>query len=611
MALIEEGTILGDYSIIKLIGQGALGSVYLAEHRFMKKPVAVKILPQDLTENRSFINRFEQEVAALANLNHPNIARIHNISHIDGHFFLVSDCVVDENGESTNLSQFLRTRERHLTEDEIYHFLNQIASALDYAHSQNGNKVVHRGLKLNNIMVSQGQLYLTDFGISRLVGAGVFLTRTFSAISQSLGLKEGYSEHSLDVKMMLPLHDTFLQSFSFLAPEQKRVQGNEDAGLKVDTWAFGVLACIFLTGDYPEGFFTMPSVSRKDLKGNWDNLLISCLQQDPSLRPDSLVAALKQVHTTQKPIPPTTVTQEVTEKALPPVSIGEKKLQPVIQTAQIERPVVDPDPAASIQVDSTVKYYQPEPREEKNVEPLLSEMVVIQGGQFYRGSVDGSRDEQPRHQITVPCFAIDVHPVTNEQFVRFLDAIGSEKDGNHLDLVRLRESRIKRMAGKFNIESGYMKHPVVGVTWHGAVAYARWIGKRLPTEAEWEVAARGGEESFIYPSGDNIEKSQANFFNSDTTAVMSYPANGVGLYDMAGNVYEWIMDWYGYNYYETSVQEPDSPKGPPQGVYRVLRGGCWKSLKEDLRCSGRFRNKPGIGNGTYGFRCATDVRELS
>jgi formylglycine-generating enzyme required for sulfatase activity len=235
-------------------------------------------------------------------------------------------------------------------------------------------------------------------------------------------------------------------------------------------------------------------------------------------------------------------------------------------------------------------------------------MIVIEGGSFYRGSQDGSRDEMPRHQITLISFALDVHPVTNEQFVRFLEVMGGEKDSNHNDIIRLRDSRIKRSGGKLSIESGYAKHPVVGVTWYGAIAYAKWIGKRLPTEAEWEIASRGGQESALYPTGQEIEKTQANFFSSDTTTVMSYAPNSFGLYDMAGNVYEWCHDWYGYNYYELSLQEPDNPQGPLQGVYRVLRGGCWKSLKEDLRCSRRHRNNPGTVNGTYGFRCATDVQ---
>jgi formylglycine-generating enzyme required for sulfatase activity len=234
-------------------------------------------------------------------------------------------------------------------------------------------------------------------------------------------------------------------------------------------------------------------------------------------------------------------------------------------------------------------------------------MVIIPAGSYFRGSNQGTRDEMPRHAIHLSSFAIDVHPVTNEQFVRFLEAMGGEKDVNNSDIIRLRESRIKRSGGNLNIESGYARHPVVGVTWYGAVAYTKWVGKRLPTEAEWEIAAFGGREDFLYPTGLNIERSEANFFSSDTTPVMSYPPNGYGLYDIAGNVYEWCHDWYDFHYYDMSVQEPNDPKGPMQGVYRVLRGGCWKSLKEDLRCAHRHRNNPGVMNGTYGFRCAADV----
>ena len=285
------------------------------------------------------------------------------------------------------------------------------------------------------------------------------------------------------------------------------------------------------------------------------------------------------------------------------------QLKPSIKVSQLERPQTDLDPGAIFQVSATVKAYNPEPRDIANIKPILTEMVIVPEGSFFRGSHDGNRDEMPRHQVAIRSFAIDIHPVTNDQFVRFLEVMGGEKDSNHNDIIRLRDSRIKRSAGKLSIESGYAKHPVVGVTWYGAVAYAKWIGKRLPTEAEWEIASRGKRENTLYPTGDDIEKSQANFFSSDTTAVMSYAPNGYGLYDMVGNVYEWCHDWYGYNYYEISVQEPDNPQGPLQGVYRVLRGGCWKSLKEDLRCSRRHRNNPGTVNGTYGFRCATGVDE--
>jgi len=279
----------------------------------------------------------------------------------------------------------------------------------------------------------------------------------------------------------------------------------------------------------------------------------------------------------------------------------------VLNRAEIKRPEFDADPAAIFQAEKVIAKYQPDAEEKKEVSPILTEMTIIPGGAFERGSNKGGRDEMPRHQISLDPYAIDIHPVTNEQFGRFLEELGGEKDHNNNDIIRLRESRIKRMGGKITIESGYAKHPVVGVTWYGATAYAKWVGKRLPTEAEWEVAASGGLADCIYPTGKDIDRTQANFFSSDTTPVLSYPANGYGLYDMAGNVYQWCQDWYDYHYYNLSVQEPHSPKGPLQGVYRVLRGGCWKSLKEDLRTSHRHRNNPGTMNGTYGFRCAADV----
>ena len=281
--------------------------------------------------------------------------------------------------------------------------------------------------------------------------------------------------------------------------------------------------------------------------------------------------------------------------------------RPLIAPQKVERPAYEPDPGAIFRKELKVSHYQPQIKERKDVKPILTEMVVIPSGTYKRGSENGARDERPMHSITVDNFAIDIHPVTNEQFVRFLEFMGGEKDSNNNDIIRLRDSRIKRQRDQLIIESGYLKHPVVGITWYGAYAYAKWVGKRLPTEAEWEIAAYGGSDENIYPTGEKIEHTQANFFSSDTTAVMSYPVNGYGIYDMAGNVYEWCLDWYSYNYYDLSMQEPENPKGPVQGVYRVLRGGCWKSLKEDLRCSHRNRNNPGSFNSTYGFRCAAEV----
>ena len=661
--------VLGDYTLLKQIGQGSLGTVYLAEHRFMKRQYALKILPEELASDKLFIHRFEEEVTKVSSLDHPNIVRVHNISYAEGSYFLVMDCIVDALGETTNLAQYMAEQSHPVLEEDLIRWLKQIASALDYAHQRpSGQSMSHKGIKLNNILVGRGSsdqidLYLSDFGLSKIIGTGAVLSRIYKTLAKSLeivpivensasGQDQFASIPSSESDRLQKQQLSFLQSYAFLAPEQKRPSEFEGGLERADVFAFGVLVYYLISRKFPEGVFDPASYLMPQYKKNWDKLISRCLQMDPSKRPISLVEAMhsclespktllrgslesvesKVQQQVAKPIETQEelaiekkeakeisqkvqqfVGQNVTESK--PVSSSSyantsevKKLKPIIQEGEIKRPHYDPDPGAIFNMETTVTHYQPKKdKEVKNVDPILTEMVVVKGGSFLRGSRDGSRDEMPQHEIQLKSFAIDIHPITNEQFVRFLEAMGGEKDAQNNDIIRLKESRIKRSGGKLSIESGYTKHPVVGVTWYGAVAYAKWIGKRLPTEAEWEIASMGGDEWRRYPSGDEIEKQHANFFSSDTTAVMSYPSNPVGLYDMAGNVYEWCQDWYGYNYYDVSSQEPDQPKGPLQGVYRVLRGGCWKSLKEDLRCSHRHRNNPGCENRTYGFRCATDA----
>jgi len=620
---------LGDYIIQKTLGRGTFGTVYLASHRFIKRTFALKVLPEEIGADPQFFRRFENEVSAFATLDHPYIAKIHNVPISENRAYLVTDPIIDELEETMHLDRFLSLKGHALTEAEIVPLLKQVASALDAAHEAG---VAHGGLKLSNILVAPDgdgvKLLLSDLGISRLIGEGKVFLRLCEEISEALA--QDTTSVSLKAK---ELAASFVKQFAFLAPEQKTIAPSEFPLEKCDAYAFGVLTYYFLMGKLPEGCFELPSRARPNHVLNWDFLISRCLQTNPHVRPQKLTLAMdeylraprslgKEVYSLGEiepkvdntlqmafEFPPSiTATQEAPpkEKLAVPTSQAEP-LKPVLKPTSIARPEYESDPGAVFQRDLMVSHYEPTKVEVAEVEPMLTEMVVIPGGSYYRGSNEGARDEMPRHAISLSGFALDIHPVTNEQFVRFLQAMGGEKDRNNNDIIRLRDARIKRIAGKLTIESGYWKHPVVGVTWYGATAYARWIGKRLPTEAEWEAAASSGKEHILYPTGAEIEKTQANFFSADTTSVMSYSPNPFGLYDMAGNVYEWCQDWYAYNYYDASVLEPNSPMGPPQGVYRVLRGGCWKSLKEDLRCSHRHRNNPGAVNGTYGFRCAADV----
>ncbi len=571
MAALATAAELGDHQLLRRLGRGALGEAFLAQHRLMKRPCVVKILPEDLVSTEGFLGRFESEVVRLAQLEHPHLARLHNIVEVEGRYGLVSDAIVDGIGHSVNLAQWIQKHGKGLSEDSLYHLLLQIAEALDSVHKHS----FHGGLKLNNILLRNGQepldIALTDIGVARILGWGNHLLRTFQAVVETT---TGHLSEA---------HRSYLQTWAFMAPEQRWGRGETEVTSRADAYSFGVLVYYLLVGEVPEGVVEFPSLEAYRL--HWEELVRSCLQRDPLRRPASLVDAMRHL-------------------------VGEVVYdtpQPIIQTSQLTRPTVDLNPELALRVDSTVRVYQAEEKQHDDIQAIPTEMIVIPAGRYLRGSIDGQRDEIPRHQINLPSYAIDVHPVTNEQFVRFLTAMGGEKDLYHRDLIRLRESRIKRSGGRLSIESGYQKHPVVGVTWYGAFAYAKWVGKRLPTEAEWEVAASGAGQELRYPTGDTIDKNQANYFSADTTPIAIYPPTN-GLYDVAGNVYEWCQDWYDYNFYEKSVQEPDNPKGPVQGVYRVLRGGCWKSLKDDLRCSRRHRNNPGTVNGTYGFRCAADVR---
>jgi len=621
---MNEGRSLGDYRLVKQIGQGSMGQTFVAEHRFTKKTYVLKVLPEELSEDRFFLQRFEEEIAMLATLDHPNIVKVYTVSFSQGAYFLVCDCIVDSMGETTNLSQYFSSKEKKLSQQEVLSIVTQVASALDYGHTlvdSSGKKLVHRSVKLNNILIGEKEssvpkVFVSDWGLSSIIGIGASLTRTFKGMAEAMGIvtqamyakigQDRYPSPAIETQKLLPIHQSLVQNFVFLAPEQKRVE--QLATEAVDAFSFGVLCYYLLTGSYPEGAFAMPSKLLDEMLIDWDFVIERTLQPYPLLRATELGIVLTQAKQ-EKVVKPEKTPELVSVSATVPIE-KEAISELAKSTGMPITPLfVDKEKASQwTPQERVVTEYSPEKREYTQVQPLLTDMVTVEGGSYYRGSNSGCRDEMPHHRVHVERFALDIHPVTNEQFVRFLEVMGGEKDAQNHDIIRLKESRIKKSAGRFNIDTGYNKHPVVGVTWYGAVGYCQWIGKRLPTEVEWEIACAGGLEDPMYPTGSmSIEKTQANFFSSDTTAVMSYPPNGYGLYDMAGNVYEWCYDWYEYAYYEVSALEPNNPKGPLQGVYRVLRGGCWKSLKEDLRTSKRHRNNPGAANGTYGFRCAKSV----
>jgi len=264
-----------------------------------------------------------------------------------------------------------------------------------------------------------------------------------------------------------------------------------------------------------------------------------------------------------------------------------------------------------------------------NENSYIGQMVEISAGSFLMGSESGPDVEKPAHEIYVDTFLIDVCPITNHQFKQFIKdcPIWQKEAGvnRYLNVYYLYTWRKGLIFPK-----GKRDHPAVYMNWYAAAAYCNWRsrnenleqcydgnkdftcnfdanGYRLPTEAEFEKATRGGLDGALYPWGNEINKSRGNYDNliGDTTEVATYAPNGYGLYDMGGNIGHWCQDWFDPEYYKNS---PDrNPTGPDQGTHRVYRGGSWGNAEEYQRVSCRFWMLPVNCNPDFGFRC---VRKL-
>ena len=221
--------------------------------------------------------------------------------------------------------------------------------------------------------------------------------------------------------------------------------------------------------------------------------------------------------------------------------------------------------------------------------------AAIPAGWFQMGSDDGSDDERPVHRVWIDAFEVALYPVTCADYDRFLRVTSHEPPRD------------------WQVYSTIPDRPVVGVSWLDCQAYCRWLEAegapvRLPTEAEWERAARGLLHKTRYPWGDDVDATRANFLpdpalkrHRGTRPVGCYAPNGLQLYDMAGNVWQWVADWYRPDAYRT--EERRNPRGPGTGSMRIVRGGSWVSHDVDqLRCAHRHKVPPDTYAYSIGFR---------
>jgi len=246
------------------------------------------------------------------------------------------------------------------------------------------------------------------------------------------------------------------------------------------------------------------------------------------------------------------------------------------------------------------------------------EMILIEEGSFQMGNIqhDRNTDERPIHKVILDAFEIGKYEVTNAEYVLFLNDGDTKWNAGersfYENAIRSNSKIILDETKKFSIKSGYEKHPVQKVSWHGAISYIAWLsditGKnyRLPTEAEWEYAARAGTTSSWSCGDDDKEIPDYAWYNGNLTnnphPVGQKKPNLWKLHDTHGNVWEWVNDWYDQDYYSRSPVR--NPKGPENGTDRVIRGGYWHNNSSDLRTAHRGNNLPGTRLDSIGFRLA-------
>jgi eukaryotic-like serine/threonine-protein kinase len=644
------GKSLGRYHILEQIGEGGMAIVYKAFDTRLEADVAIKVIRTDQLAPAILeraLKRFEREAKALARLTHANIVNVTDYGEEEGLPFLAMPYL-----PGGTLKEKLRNEGKANWQDAV-RLLLPIAKALAYAHDE---EMVHRDVKPANILITRsGDPMLTDFGIAKIIDEEA--TMDLTGTRATVGTPE------------------------YMAPEQVTAKTVDH---RADIYALGVVFYEMVTGRKPFQADTPMAVLVKlsseplprpteftpKLSKAVEQVLLKALAKDPANRYQNmreLVLALEKL-LQGKTAPAKPARKRVIEKKAPqekstiskssfpmqylwfilggvalisillgwlmgggaanafPTKTPTLTFTPTNTTTPTytqtpiftSTPTITPTPALGI--GSTWK---------RPTDGMT--MLYIPAGEFEMGSDDGDSDEKPINTVFLDAFWMDETEVTNKMFAEFLNAEGNQSEGGETWLdAGDSDVLIEKNSSSWRAKSGYGDHPVVEVTWYGARAYCDWAGPstgsgqvRLPSEAEWEKAARGNVNGEAYPWGDNFDCKQANADDEtklddyvvpggpncdgyDRTApVGSFSANGYGLYDMSGNVWEWVNDWYDSGYYSNSPG--NNPSGPSSGSYRVLRGGSWYAVGYFLRSADRLWNLPVNSYYYLGFRCSRSL----
>jgi formylglycine-generating enzyme required for sulfatase activity len=735
------GRELGPYFVFERIGSGSMAEVYKALQPNMDRLVGIKILSPQLSHDPQFVARFRREVQIAAALEHPHILPVIDFGQDDSTLYLVMRYV--GGGTLHDLIQ-----KGALPPQMALRYLTEIGEALDYAHSR---KIVHRDIKPRNVLLDeQGNPFLTDFGLSKLLEAG--------SITSS-GLEMIGTPH-------------------YMSPEQAR---GEPVDGRTDLYSLGVVLYQMLTGrvpfdadstvgiimkhigapvpsitaempDLPEALDPVIAramakgpddrfqtahelasavaealgtavlagriVTRHPLRNGGSNVLrwwrqrtlegVSFLRKVqvllawllrnvrshaahgslgeavrrlfPSrreqtalvggglvlatlvvvaavslmgtmawaMRPERTATPPPRLTATRAPITSATLeTSQARATSAPAAATATAAITPVPEapTATLTPPA--PTNTPSLPADTALPPGTSTllPGSSLTWDRDLMQLLYVPAGEFTLGAADSdlqaSEDERPALQVYLDAFWIDQTEVTVAQFDEFVKAIDYQTDaergccaGDYEKVGGIVFAPNSMFAPKANwklpngpgADMASPRDPVMQVSWKDATAYCAWAGRRLPTEAEWEKAARG-TDARLYPWGNEADPSRLNFCDrncqadwrmpgddgfSRTAHSGAYPAGAspYGALDMAGNVREWVADFYGEfrGYFAIPTA---NPPGPDTGDTRVLRGGSWLDSLDRARTTARASDVPDARNNVTGFRCAASPAQVS
>jgi formylglycine-generating enzyme required for sulfatase activity/tRNA A-37 threonylcarbamoyl transferase component Bud32 len=674
---------IGRYELLGQLGQGGMAAVYLARDPYMKRQVAVKVLPQQFTFDPQFRARFEREAEIIANLQDPAIVPVHDYGEHDGQPYIVMRYM---SGGS------LRDRiaGRPLPLPEVARILQRLAPALDKAHRRG---IIHRDLKPDNILFDdEGEPYLSDFGIAKILEDSGAITGT-----------------------------SLIGTPAYMSPEQARAAKNLDG--RTDVYSLGVILFQLLSGalpyyaDTPMGLAVahindpIPNILsvKPDLPAACEALITRALATEREARHATAGDLAKAVAAIVEGQAAPTALEPVEGPAItPPVATGattpEPFPTPAVSAAKSATPAptgppnatapptftataptqgprlgsrpglwgigfaalaagivllsllvlsggifvvarilnratatsaVAPGPATSGPAATERLAGTPGPTARATItEARAVPMVLVPAGPFEMGGDAGISliecqlllnpfrpgfhepcgrdefaDEEPIHTVSLDAYYIDQYEVTNARYAECVAAGACDPPTEEDSYSR----------GSYYGNSQFDDYPVIDVNWNMATAYCEWRAARLPTEAEWEKAARGTDGRY-YPWGNAFDGDRLNFCDgncplgwdnpnyddghADTSPVGAYleGASPYDLYDLAGNVAEWVADWYDEKYYADSPAE--NPPGPSSGPHRVFRGGSFQSYGNLARASARGFISTDYHADFMGFRCA-------